>query len=147
MRLVLLRYLHFICIFIDTIKSELLTLTLTFHSNCEDLNYHPLFQHERRSQLRFTPLTITVYLSHLANRTPSHHLSSIRSPKYKRNDCFFFLQEIGRRITKSILKWYLYQYRKWSLYQYKTSVLDGNWLHTLLVKAYNAWIQPDTTPK
>ena len=63
MRLVLLIYLHFICIFIDTIKSELLTLTLAFHSNCEDLDYHPLFQHERLSQLKFTPLTITVYRS------------------------------------------------------------------------------------
>ena len=38
-RLILLRDLHFICIFIDAIKSEL--LTLTFQSDIELSNYHP----------------------------------------------------------------------------------------------------------
>ena len=46
---------------------------------------------QRLNQLRFTPSDITVYLSHLPNRTPSHHLSSIRFPKCIRNEgCFNF---------------------------------------------------------
>ena len=36
MRLAFLRYLHFMCIFMYAIKSEL--LTLTFQSDCEDLS-------------------------------------------------------------------------------------------------------------
>ena len=55
--------------------------------------------------LRFTPLATTVYISHVLNRTTSHHLSSIRLPKCIRNEgCFIFLQEFGRRISKSIFR-------------------------------------------
>ena len=65
MRLVLLRYLHFICIFMDAFKSEL--LTLTFQSDCEDLSSYQsitlLLQSERLNKLRFTPLATTVYVS------------------------------------------------------------------------------------
>ena len=79
MRLVLIRDFHFICIFIDAIKLEL--LTLTFQSAiCEDLNSHQtitlLLQSKRLNQLK--PLATIVYKSHLPNPTPRHHLSVIR---------------------------------------------------------------------
>ena len=83
MRLVVLRYLHFICIFMDAIKSEL--LTLTFESDLKDLSLYQtitlLLQRERLNKLRFTPQTSTVYLSHLISPTPSRNLSSNRYPK------------------------------------------------------------------
>ena len=61
MALVLLRHLHFICIFIDAVKLEL--LTLTFQSNIVNIWAHTkLSQNERLHQLRFTPLGTTVYL-------------------------------------------------------------------------------------
>ena len=60
MRLVLPRYLHFICIFVDAIKSEL--LALTFQSHCEDVSSYQtitrLLQSERINKLRFTSLAI-----------------------------------------------------------------------------------------
>ena len=101
MGLALLRDLHSICIFIAAIK--LLDIS-KWH--CEDLNSYQtitfLLQTKRLNQLTLTPLTTTVYLSHLSNPTPSHHLSSIHLPKCMKNDgCFMFLQEIGKRITKS----------------------------------------------
>ena len=50
----------------DAIKSELLTLKL--ENGCEDLSSHRtitlLLQSRRLKKLRFTPLAITVYLSH-----------------------------------------------------------------------------------
>ena len=104
MRLVLLRYLHFICIFMDAIKSEL--LTLTFQSDIVRIWVHiklslSLLQSKRLNKLRFTPLSTTVYLSHLPSPTPSHNLSSGHFPKCIRNkDVSFFLREIVRRITK-----------------------------------------------
>ena len=71
MRLVLLRYLHFICIFVDAVKSEL--LTLTFQSDCEDLNLYQtitiLLQSERSNKLIFIPLATP-------SLTPSRNLSS-----------------------------------------------------------------------
>ena len=92
MKLVLLRDLHFICIFIDAIKSEL--LTLTFQSDIVFTSYQIitlLLQSERLNQLRVTPLNTTVYLSHLPNLTPSHCLSSIRLSKCIRNEgCFIY---------------------------------------------------------
>ena len=55
----------FICIFMDAVKSEL--LTLTFQSDCEDVSSYQtitlLLQSERLSKLRITPLAISVYLS------------------------------------------------------------------------------------
>ena len=55
--------------------------------------------------MRFTPLATAVHLSPLPNRAPSHHLSSIHLPKCIRNEeCFIFLQEIGRKISKSIFR-------------------------------------------
>ena len=97
MRLVVLRYLHFICIFMDVIKSEL--LTLTFQSDCEDVSSYQtitlLLQIERPNKLRLTPLATTVYRSHPPSPTPSHNLSFNRFPKCIRNEgCFIFLQEI-----------------------------------------------------
>ena len=83
MGLILLRYLHFICIFMDEIKSEL--LTLTFQSDCEDVSSYQtitlLSQRERLSKLRFTPLATTVYLSHPPIPNPSSNLSSNRFAK------------------------------------------------------------------
>ena len=91
MRLVLLRYLHFICIFMDAIKSEL--LTFTFQSGYEDLgSYHTitlLLQSKRLNKLRFTSLTTTVYLSHPPSPTPSRNLSSNRFLKYIKNKGYF----------------------------------------------------------
>ena len=97
MRFVLLRDLHFICIFIDAIKSELLTLTI----HCEDLSSYQtiilLLQSKRLNKLRLTPLATTVFLSHLPDPTPTHHLSSIRLPKCIRNErrFFFFYKRLG----------------------------------------------------
>ena len=83
MRLVLLRYLHFIWIFMDAVKSEL--LILTFQSDYEDVNSYQtntlLLQSERLNKLRFTPLAATVYSSHPPSPTPSHDLPSNRFPK------------------------------------------------------------------
>ena len=105
MRLALLRDLHFTCIFIDAIKSEL--LTLKFQSDIVRISssYQTitlLLQSEHLNQLKWTPLATTIYLLHLANPTHSHHLPSICLTKCIKNECFIFLQEIGRRITKSI---------------------------------------------
>ena len=91
MRLILLRDLDFICIFIDAIKLEL--LTLTFQSDIVKIWAHIklplLLQSDRLNRLRVTPLATTVYLSHQPNSISSHHLSSIRLPKCKRNEgCF-----------------------------------------------------------
>ena len=76
--LLLLRDLPFIFIFIDAIKSEL--LTLTFQSGImasESISkYHPCYF--KVNQLRLTPLDTTVFLSHLISTTPSHCLFSIR---------------------------------------------------------------------
>ena len=104
-----LRDLHFTCIFIDVIKSEL--LTLTFQSDIWRIWAHTklstlLFQSEELNRLRLAPLATTVYLSHLPNPTPSHQVSSIRLPKCIRNEGCFIFQETGTRITKlfSVLK-------------------------------------------
>ena len=87
MRLVLLRDLHFICIFIDAIK----LLTLAFQSDnfdilkwhCEDLSSYQtitlLLQSERLNQPRLSPPSHHC-LSHLPNPTLSHHLSSVGLP-------------------------------------------------------------------
>ena len=91
MRLILLRDLDFICIFIDAIKLEL--LTLIFQSDIVRIwtyiKLPLLLQSDRLNQLRVTPLAITVYLSHQTNPISSHHLFSIRLPKCKRNEACF----------------------------------------------------------
>ena len=80
MRLNLLRDLHFI----DASKSE--------QSDIVRIQARIKLQNERLNELRFTPLATTVYLSHLPNPTPSHHLSCMRLPKCVRNEgCFIFL--------------------------------------------------------
>ena len=60
MSLVLPRYLHSICIFVDAIKSEL--LALTFQSHTEDVSSYQtitlLLQSEHLNKLRFTSLAI-----------------------------------------------------------------------------------------
>ena len=99
------RDLHFTCIFIDAIKSEL--LTLTFQSDIVRIWAHTklstlLFQSKGLNRLRLAPLATTVYLSHLPSPTPIHQLSSIHLPKCIRNkECFIF-SEIGTKITKII---------------------------------------------
>ena len=97
MRLAFLRYLHFMCIFMYAIKSEL--LTLTFQSDCEDLSSYQaitlLLLSERLNKLRFTLLVTTAYLSHPSILTPSRSMSSNRFPKCIRiKGCFIFLQDI-----------------------------------------------------
>ena len=83
-------------------------------------------QNERLNELRFTPLATTVYLSHLPNPTPSHHLSCMRLAKCVRNEgCFIFLQEIGRRNNKKHFKSVEIGEIHY-LCQYKTSVPDEN---------------------
>ena len=81
-----LRYLDFICIFMDAIKSEL--LTFIFQSDIVRIWAHEtvtlLLQSERLNKLRFTPPTHQC-LSHLPSPTPSHNLSSNRFPKCIRN--------------------------------------------------------------
>ena len=119
--------------------------------HCEDLSSHQtitlLLQCKRLNELTLTSLTTIVYLSHLRNPTPSHHLSSVSLPKCIRNErCFNFLLEIERRITKAFSQCWdrkLYSY----LYQYKTSVPEGNWLQTLSMKPQNVWIQLETATK
>ena len=88
----LLRDLQFICIFIDPIKSELLTLTFW---HFEDLSSYQtitlLLQSQHLNKLRLAMLATTVYLSQLPNPTPSHHLSSNRLSNCKGNKgCFIF---------------------------------------------------------
>ena len=130
MRLVLLRDFHFIRIFIDanTFQNGIVwgfELIWNYHpSITERTPYNEqnikfsikdffskcdqIFNGKRHflysvNQLKLAPLAVTVYLSHLPNPSRSHHLSSIHFPKCIRNEgCFIFLQEIGRRITKSI---------------------------------------------
>ena len=97
MRLVLLKYCIFLKIFIDAVKSEL--LTLIFQSDCEDLSSYQtitlLLQRKRFSKLRFTPLVTIVYLSHPSSPTFSRNLSSNSFPKcVKSKRCFIFLQDI-----------------------------------------------------
>ena len=69
-------------------------------------NYHvstTLLQSKQLNQLALTQLVTTVYLSHLPIPTPTHHLSSSRLLKCIINEgCFIFLQQTGKRITKSI---------------------------------------------
>ena len=103
MRLVLLIYLFFVCIFMDTIKSEL--LTLTFQSDCEDWSSYQtttlLLQSERLNKLRFTLLATTVYLSHPPSLTPSCNFSSNRFPECIRNKgCFIFFY---KRLKQEII--------------------------------------------
>ena len=99
--LVLPRYLHFICIFMHAIKSELLNLRFQWDlSSYQTITL--LLKCERLKKQRFALLPTTVYLSHLPNPTPGPNWSSNCFPKCIRNrGCLIFLQEIGRRITKS----------------------------------------------
>ena len=74
--------------------------------HCEDLGSYQtitfLLQSERLNKLTFTSLPTTAYLSHLPSPNPSHNLSPNRFSKCMKNKrCFSFLQEIGRRITKT----------------------------------------------
>ena len=126
MSLVLLKYLHFICIFMDPIKSE--SLTLTYQSHWEDLSSYQtitrLLQSQGLKKIPFTPLATTVYLSHSLFHIPSHNLSSNRFPKFIRNNgCFIFF------FTRC---WN----RKWDSYshQYEISFPDRYWWHKLLMK-------------
>ena len=77
-KLVLLGDLHFICIFIDAVKLQLLTFISKWH--CEDLSSYQtitlLLQSERLNKVRLTPVSTTIYLSYLPNPTPTtYHLS------------------------------------------------------------------------
>ena len=68
--------------------------------HCQDWSSYQsitlLLQSECLNQLRLTPLVITVYLSHLLNPIPSHHLSSVCLPKCIRNEkCFIFYKRLG----------------------------------------------------
>ena len=117
---------------------SLIQLTLTFQSDIARIWAHTkrstlLFQSKWPNRLRLTPLAITVYVSHLLNPTPSHQLSSTRLPKcIKKWGMLHFSRDWEQNNKKHFQCWN----REWYsyLYQYKTSVPDGYWLHTLLVK-------------
>ena len=96
MRLHLLKDLYFISIFIDAIKSEL--LTYTFQSDIVRIWAHIklsafLLQSERVNQLKLTPLATTVYLSHLPNPTHRYQLSSMYKCKRNERRFLFFKQD------------------------------------------------------
>ena len=103
MRLLLLRVLHFISIFTDAIKLEVIDFDIS-KWHCEALSSYQfitvLLQGERLNQPGLTKCSntlkqfvsnTTVNLSHLHNPAHSHHLSCIRLPKCIRNEgCFIF---------------------------------------------------------
>ena len=100
MILVLLRFLHFIFTFVDTVKSELLTLTfqsdivrIWAHIKLSSFYYkgNTFYYRERLNQLRLVSLVIAVYLPHQSNHTLSPQLASINLLKCIRNKrCFIF---------------------------------------------------------
>ena len=99
MRLALLRDLHFICIFINAIKSEL--LTLTFQSDivriCARIKISPFYYKAN------APVANIVCIAYLPNPKPSHHLPSISFPKmYKKLGMFqFFYKRLGEEEQKA----------------------------------------------
>ena len=97
------------------------------------LNYHPSMTNRTPWKAEIHTPSHTVYLSHPPTPTPGRNLSSNRFPKcIKNKGCFTFLQEI--EIENDILIYI------------KMSFADRYWLHSLLVKPYNAWIQLNKTP-
>ena len=75
--------------------------------HCEDLSSYQtitlLLQSERLNKLRFTPLSTTVYLSHLTSSTPTHNLSSNRFQKCFRNKgCFIFFTRDWKKNNKKL---------------------------------------------
>ena len=104
MRLVLLRYLDFICIFMDAIKSEL--LTFTFQSVIVSLWIHiklSLVYYKAKALTNwdlhpYPPLSIYHTHSALPSR---HNLSSNSFPKCTRNKgCFIFLKRDWKKSNK-----------------------------------------------
>ena len=54
--------------------------------------------------MRFTPLSTTVYLSHVPTPTPSHNLSSDHFPKFIRNKgCFIFFTRDCKKNNKETI--------------------------------------------
>ena len=106
MRHVLLRDLYFICIFIDTTRSEL--LNFIFQSDIMKIWAHiklSLFYYKANglNQLALTLPVATVCLLHLPNPTTSHRVSSVRLPKCIRNEecfIFFFIRDWGKNNKK-----------------------------------------------
>ena len=99
-RHVLLRDLYFICILIDTTRSEV--LTFIFQSDIMKIWAHiklsPFYYKANGlNQLALTLPVFTVCLLHLPNPTTSHRVSSVRLPKCIRNEeCFiFFYKRLG----------------------------------------------------
>ena len=138
MRLVLLQDLHFICLFIDAIKSE--SLTLIFQSDIVRI-----WAHIELSPFYYTPSHQSIYHTYptlpiATTYSLTVHQKCTRNEGYfiffrkdweKKNKKHFHSVKIGNDILIYINK--------------KTNVLDGNWLLTLLIKHCNAWIQLDTT--
>ena len=105
MRHVLLRDLYFICIFIDTTRSEL--LNFIFQSDIMKIWAHiklsPFYYKANGlNQLALTLPVTTVYLLHLPNPTTSHRVSSVRLPKCITTErCFiFFTRDWGKNNKK-----------------------------------------------
>ena len=136
MTLILLRYLHFICIFMDAIKSEL--LTLIFKSDIVRIWVHiklsPIYYKANaltNRDLHPYPPT-TVYLSYLPGPAPCHNLPSNRFPKSIRSKgCFIFFTRDWKKNNKKqfpsveIGNDFIY-------INIKTSVLGRYWLHRLI---------------
>ena len=103
MTLVLLRDLHFICIFLMQLNESYWLFGIS-NLHCEDLSSYQTITHqlqnEHLNQLRLTPLDTTVYLSQLPNPTPSLHLSSIRLPKCITNKGLSFFTRDSENIRK-----------------------------------------------
>ena len=127
MRLVLLRDLHFMCIFIGAVKSELLTSHFKVTLWGFDLisNYHPSIT-KRTADIN-TPSHHCLSI-HLPNPTPSHCLSSIRLSKCMRNEgCSIFYKSLEKEQQKAFSQcWNSKGYS--CFHHYKTGVL---WLNLL----------------
>ena len=100
--------------------------------HCEDLSSYQtitfILQNKCLNQLRFTPLNTTVFLSQLPNSTHIHHLSSIRLSKCIRNEGrLIFLQEIARRITKSISECWISYINIKRVFQIEIDYTRCNW--------------------
>ena len=132
MILVLLRYLHFICIFIDAVMSEL--LTLTFQSDIVKIWTHIKLSPpsiEKRTPKPSEIYTLRHHCLSITDIQPSLQTPFILYPFAKIckkwRMCYFFYKRLEEEEQKAFSE--CWKRKRYSyLYQYKTSVPDGNWL-------------------